>query len=77
MAGILAKNLIHQVFNLSHIPPAPDLDLVPWNFWLFLLKEKKFQTMDEIKENVTRYLMVILKEVFADCLEKLEAFWGD
>ena len=39
-------------------------DLVPYNFWLFPkiklpLKRKRFQTVDEIQENVTGQLMVI------------------
>jgi hypothetical protein len=54
--------------------------LAPCNFWLFPklespLKGRKFQTADEIKENMTRQLMVILKKNFLDCFEKWKEQW--
>jgi hypothetical protein len=54
--------------------------LAPCNFWLFLklkslLKRRRFQTMDEIKENATRQLIAIPKEDFADCFEKWKGRW--
>ena len=43
-------------------------DLVPCDFWLFPklkspLKEKRFQTVDEIQENATGQLVVIGRTV--------------
>jgi hypothetical protein len=37
------------------------------------LKGRRFQTENEIKENVTRQLMAIPKKDFSDCFEK----WKD
>jgi hypothetical protein len=50
-------------------------DLVPCDIWLFPklkspLKGRRFQTVEEIKGNMTRQLMMISKEDFADCFEK-------
>ncbi|XP_042236618.1 CAD protein-like, partial [Homarus americanus] len=64
--------------NVIQSPYSPDL--APFDFWLFsklksLLKGRRFQTVDEIKENVTRQLMKIPKEDFADCFEKWKGRW--
>ena len=51
----------HQITQVTQPHYSPDL--VPWIFWLFPklkspLTEKRFQTVDEIQENVTGQLMV-------------------
>ena len=52
----------HQITQVTQSPYSPDL--VPCDFWLFPklkspLKRKRFQTIDEIQENITGQLMVI------------------
>ena len=64
--------LMHHVWcsffvkhQISHVTQPPySQDLVPCDFWLFPnlkspLKGKRFQTIDEIQENMTGQLMVI------------------
>ncbi|KAG7154705.1 Mariner Mos1 transposase-like 3 [Homarus americanus] len=68
--GFLAK---HRITQVSQPPYSPDL--VPCNFWLFSkqkspLKGKRFQTVDEIKENAMRQLIKNPKEDIADSFEK-------
>ena len=51
----------HQIIQVNQPPHSPDL--VPCDFWLFPkwkspLKGKRFQTLDEIQENMTRQLTV-------------------
>ena len=58
--NILVKHQITQVTQPHYSP-----DLVPCNFWLFPklkspLKQKRFQTVDEIQENMTGQLMVVI-----------------
>ena len=53
-------------------------DLTPWDFWLFLelkspLKGKRFQTVDEIQENMT-WLVIPTKD-FAECFEQWKRCW--
>ncbi|KAG1652912.1 hypothetical protein GQR58_025940 [Nymphon striatum] len=55
-------------------------DLAPCDFWPFpkiksLLKERRFQSTDEIKENSTKELMKIPKEDFSNCFEKWKEHW--
>ena len=64
LQSFLAKHQINQVTQLSYSP-----DLVPCDFWLFPkwkspLKGKRFQTVDEIQENMTEQLMVIGRTVW-------------
>ena len=52
----------YQVTQVTEPPYSPDL--VPYDFWLFPkpkppLKGKRFQTINEIKENTTGQLMVV------------------
>ena len=59
MQSFAVKHWIIQVTQPSYSP-----DLVPCNFWLFPklkspLKGKRCQTINEIRENMTRQLMVI------------------
>ena len=61
MQSCLAK---HQITQVTQHPYSPDL--VPCNFWLFPklkspLKGKRFQTTDEIQENITVQLIAIGK----------------
>ena len=51
---------------MTQTPYSPDL--VPYDFWLFPklkspLKVKRFQTIDEIQENMMRQLMAIERTV--------------
>jgi hypothetical protein len=39
------------------------------------LKERRFQTANEINENATRQLMVIPIKEFSDCYEKWKERW--
>jgi len=71
----LVKRRITQVCQPPYSP-----DLAPCNLWLFLklklpLKGRRFQTANEIKENVTRQLMTIPKKDFSDCFEKWKERW--
>ena len=57
MQSFLVK---HQITQVTQSPYSPDL--VPCNFWLFSklkspLKGKRFQTIDEIQENMMGQLM--------------------
>ena len=52
----------HQILQVTKPPYSPDLAL--WNFWLFPklkspLKGKRFQTIDEIQENMTGQLITV------------------
>ena len=63
MQSFLAKLQITQVTQLPYSP-----DLAPCNFWLFPklkspLKGKRFQTIDEIQENIMGQLMAIGRTV--------------
>ena len=56
----------HQITKVIQIPYSPDL--APCDFWLFpklksSLKAKRFQTIDEIQENMTGQLMAIGRTV--------------
>ena len=60
LQGVLVK---HQVTQPPYSP-----GLAPWDFWLFPklkspLKGKRFQTLDEIQENMMGQLMVIGRTV--------------
>ena len=63
MQSVLAK---HQITQVTQPPYSPDL--APCDFWLFPklkspLKGKRFQTIDEIRENTTGQLMAIGRTV--------------
>ena len=62
--SFLAKHQITQVIQAPYSP-----DLVPCDFWLFPqlkspLQGKRFQTINEIQENMTGQLMVIGRTVW-------------
>ena len=75
MQSFLVKHKITQVTQPSYSP-----DLVPCDFWLFPklkwpLKEKRFQTIDEIQKNIMWQLMAIGRTVWVPrCL--FEEDWG-
>ena len=57
----------HQITQVTQLPYSPDL--VPWNFWLFPKlkspsKGKRFQTINEIQENMMEQLMAIGRTVW-------------
>ena len=67
-ASHLAQRFLvkHQITQVTQSPYSPDL--APCDFWLFpilksLLKEKGFQTVNEIQENTMRQLMAIGRTV--------------
>ena len=65
MQSFLAKHQITQVTQ-----PSYSLDLAPCDFWLFPkpkspLKEKRFQTVDEIQENMMGQLTAIGRTVWS------------
>ena len=69
-AEFLAKHQITQAIQPLYSP-----DLAPCDFWLFPklkspLKGKRFQTVDEIQENMTEQLMAIPTKDFVDCFEQ-------
>jgi hypothetical protein len=75
MQDFSAKHCIIQVRQPHYSP-----DLAPCDFWFFPklkspLKGRRYQTVEEIIENMTRQLTVIPKEDFADCLEKRKGCW--
>ena len=56
----------HQITQVTQPPYSPDL--APWDLWLFPklkspLKRQRFQTVDEIQENMTGQLMAIGRTV--------------
>lgn len=72
------QNIASPIF-LSLYPSYPDS--VPCNFSLFILKlklpltKRRFQSVDNIKENMMKQIMMILKEDFTDCFETLKGYW--
>ena len=64
--------LVLQEITLHHPPYSLDLD--PCDFFLFLklkgiLKETRFQRVNDIKTSVTRHLKTITKEKFSQCFK--------
>lgn len=39
------------------------------------LTERRFQSVDKIKENMMKQIMMIPKEDFTDCFETLKGYW--
>jgi hypothetical protein len=63
----------HGVVEISHPPDSSDL--APADFFLFPTvktapKGKRFQDVENIKENVTAELNAVPLEAFADCFQK-------
>ena len=67
-ASYFAKRFLakHQITQVTQPPYTPDL--VPCDFWLFLklshLSKRRVLTIDEVKENITRQLMVTGRTVW-------------
>ena len=75
-ADVLVKHQITQVTQPRYSP-----DLAPCDFWLFpklksRLKGKRFQTLDEIQENMMEQLMAIGKTVWGPKVPYFEGDWG-
>ena len=73
MQSFLVK---HQITHVTR--PPYSLDLVSWNFWIFPklkspLKGKRFQTVNEIQENMMGQLMAIERTVWG---HKVPGDWG-
>ena len=71
----LAKHQITQVTQPHYSP-----DLAPRDFWLFPklkspLKGKRFQTVDEIQENMTGWLMAVWTPVWDPKVPTLNEDW--
>ena len=78
ITGPLMYHVFCRVFGETSNHPSDSApyspDLVPCAFWLFPklkspLEGKRFQTSDEIQENMTGQLMVIPTKDFAECFE--------
>ena len=72
MQSFLAK---HQITQVTRPPYSPGL--VPYNFWLFpklksALKGKRFQTINEIWENMTGQLMAIGRTLWDSSMPTLK-----
>ena len=66
--SFLVKHQITQVTQPCYSP-----DLVPWKLWIFpklklSLKGKRFQTIDEIRENIMGQLMVTGRSVWSSTM---------
>ena len=76
LCSVLATHQITQVTQPRYSP-----DSAPCDFWLFWklkspLKGKKFQTVDEIQENMTEQLMAIGRTVWGPKVPTLKGDWG-
>jgi hypothetical protein len=63
----------HGTAQLQQPPYSPDL--APCDFFLFpklkkVLKGHRFETMEDIKRNLTKTLLDISKEEFAKCFQR-------
>jgi hypothetical protein len=61
--------------------PPYSLDLAPCDFFLFprlkkVLKEHRFEVMEDIKRNLTKTLLDIPKEEFAKCFRQWQKHWA-
>ena len=75
MQSFLAKHQTTQVTQPPYIP-----ELVPRDFWLFPklkspLKGKRYQTINEIQENMMGQLMAISTKDIAESFEQWERHW--
>jgi len=75
-SAVIWQNIRHP---LCPIPPYSP-DLAPADFFLFsklktTLKGRRFQTIEEIKENVTRELRAITESAFQEAFQKWEKRW--
>jgi len=75
ICSYLAK---HQTSIVPHPPYSPDL--VPAGFFLFpklktTLKGRRFQTIEEIQENVIRELRAITESAFQEAFQQWKKCW--
>ena len=56
--------------TVSHRPYSPNL--APWDFWLFpKLRGCRYETIEEIKEAVTKVINMLTQEDFYGAFQKL------
>ena len=56
--------------TVSHPPYSPDL--APWDFWLIpKLRGCRYETIEEMKEGVTKVIDTLTKEDFDGAFQKL------
>ena len=56
--------------TVSHLPYSPDL--APHDFWLFpKLRDRRYETIEEMKEAVTKVTDTLTQEDFHRALQKL------
>ena len=56
--------------TVPHLPYSPDLD--PCDFWLFhKLRDCRYETIEEIKEAVTKVIDTLTQEDFHGAFQKL------
>ena len=72
LQSVLMKHQTTEVTQPQYSP-----DLLPWDFWLFQklkspLKGKRFQTLDEIQENIRGQLMAVGRTVWCPKLPTLK-----
>lgn len=69
----------HDIKQLRQPPYSPDI--APSDFWLFPklkipLKGKRFDDVEQIKQNATKDLLAIPKDEFKKCFQKWEERWN-
>jgi hypothetical protein len=74
--GFLAKHGIPQVRQVLYSP-----DMAPCDFWLFprlktQLRDSRFDSREDIKQNATTQLHTIPKQAFQNCFQRLKDRWG-
>jgi len=68
----------HGTTQLQQLPYSPDL--APCDFFLFprlkkVLKGHRFEAMEDIKRNLMKTLLDILKEEFTKCFQQWQKRW--
>jgi len=79
-ASLLIRSYLakHQTYVMPHPPYSPDL--APADFFLFpklnaTLKERRFQTIEEIQENAIRELRAITETAFQEAFQQWKKRW--
>jgi transposase len=79
-ASLLIRSYLakHQISVVPHSPYSPDL--APAGFFLFpklktTLKGRRFQTIEEIQENVTREMRAITESAFQEAFQQWKKRW--
>jgi len=79
-ASLLIRSYLakHQTFVVPHPPHSPDL--APADFLLFpklktTLKGRRFQTVEDIQENVIRELRAITESAFQEAFQQWKKRW--